>query len=118
MAFDFKLPDLGEGIHEAEILAVKVSEGQIITEDQILFEVETDKAVVEIPSPKAGKVTKIFIKAGEIVTTGSVMISIEESGQKQAAGQEISSGHNGQTKLPPPKRLCLHSLQLNLLVQL
>lgn len=98
MAFDFKLPDLGEGIHEAEILAVKVSEGQVITEDQILFEVETDKAVVEIPSPKAGKVTKILVKAGEIVTTGSVMISIEESGQKQTTEKEVLSRNNGQTK--------------------
>ncbi len=87
MAFEFKLPDLGEGIREAEVLAVKVSEGQIIKEDQILFEVETDKAVVEIPSPVAGKITKVLVKNGQIVTVGSVMISIEESGQKENGHQ-------------------------------
>jgi len=83
MSFDFKLPDLGEGIHEAEVLAVKVAEGQIISEDQILFEVETDKAVVEIPSPVAGKILKVLVKSGQIITVETVMISIEESGQKQ-----------------------------------
>src|ERR1700722_1082071 len=77
MSFDFKLPDLGEGIREAEVLGVKITEGQTIQEDVPLFEVETDKAVVEIPSPVAGKVSKIYVKPGEIVPVGTVMVSIE-----------------------------------------
>jgi len=85
MPFEFKLPDLGEGIREAEILAVKIAEGQMIAEDAPLFEVETDKAVVEIPSPVAGKVIKIYVKAGQIVPVGTVMVSIEESSSKTAS---------------------------------
>jgi pyruvate dehydrogenase E2 component (dihydrolipoamide acetyltransferase) len=91
MSFDFKLPDLGEGIHEAEVLAVKITEGQAISEDQILFEVETDKAVVEIPSPVAGKVLKILIKEGQIVSVGTVMISIEESAKDGSTADKNTS---------------------------
>ena len=77
MASDFILPDLGEGIHEAEVLNVMVQEGQTVKEDQPILEVETDKAVVEIPSPHAGVIAKIHVKAGQTVTVGSVMISYD-----------------------------------------
>ncbi len=90
MPFEFKLPDLGEGIHEAEVLNVKVQEGQSIVEDQPLFEVETDKAVVEIPSPVAGKVIKVSVHNGQIVTVGSVMISIEQAGGSKKEPESIS----------------------------
>ena len=86
MAVDFKLPDLGEGIHEAEIISVKVKEGDTVKEDQPIFEVETDKAVVEIPSPHAGTIAKIMVKQGEMVTVGSVMISYDLAGQGNSAG--------------------------------
>ncbi len=79
MAVDFKLPDLGEGIHEAEIVAVKIMAGELIKEDQIMFEVETDKALVEIPSPFTGTVSKVYVEAGKVVTVGSVMVTIENS---------------------------------------
>jgi pyruvate dehydrogenase E2 component (dihydrolipoamide acetyltransferase) len=86
MGVEFKLPDLGEGIHEAEVLAVKVKPGQDIREDEPIFEVETDKAVVEIPSPYTGKVEKVLVKAGDIVTVGSVMITfITGAEDKQSA---------------------------------
>ena len=74
---DFILPDLGEGIHEAEVLNVMVQEGNHVKEDQPILEVETDKAVVEIPSPHAGIITKIHVKQGQVVTVGSVMVSYE-----------------------------------------
>jgi pyruvate dehydrogenase E2 component (dihydrolipoamide acetyltransferase) len=77
MASDFILPDLGEGIHEAEVLNVMVQEGQTVKEDQPILEVETDKAVVEIPSPHAGTVAKIHVKPGQTVKVGSVMISYD-----------------------------------------
>ena len=77
MASDFILPDLGEGIHEAEVLNVMVQEGQTVKEDQPILEVETDKAVVEIPSPHAGTIAKIHVKPGQTVTVGSVMISYD-----------------------------------------
>ncbi len=84
MTVDFKLPDLGEGIHEAEIISVKVKEGDTVEEDQPLFEVETDKAVVEIPSPYKGVITKIHVEEGKVVTVGSVMISFDVGGSGKA----------------------------------
>lgn len=77
MSVAFTLPDLGEGIHEAEILAVKVKIGQKIKEDETIFEVETDKAVVEIPSPYAGVVESVNVEVGKIVTVGSVMVTFQ-----------------------------------------
>jgi len=85
MTAEFILPDLGEGIHEAEIIAVKVKEGDTVKEDQVIFEVETDKAVVEIPSPYAGVVSKIHVQQGQTVTVGSTMISVEAGGSASAA---------------------------------
>lgn len=82
MAVEFKLPDLGEGIHEAEILAVKVSEGDTVKEDQPILEVETDKAVVEIPCPVAGTVEKINVKVGQTAKVGMVMMSFTTDGAK------------------------------------
>ncbi|HEY9757976.1 MAG TPA: dihydrolipoamide acetyltransferase family protein [Oculatellaceae cyanobacterium] len=75
MGTDFILPDLGEGIHEAEVLNVMVEEGATVQEDQPILEVETDKAVVEIPSPHAGTIAKVHVKQGQVVTVGSVMVS-------------------------------------------
>lgn len=85
MTVDFKLPDLGEGIHEAEIIAVKVKEGDTIKEDQPILEVETDKAVVEIPSPYGGTIAKVHVAAGQLVTVGSVMVSYDLGTDKAAA---------------------------------
>lgn len=90
---EFRLPDLGEGIHEAEIISIKVKEGDRVEEDQPLFEVETDKAVVEIPSPYAGIITKIHVKEGQTVTTGSVMVTYDTGGGegKKSGGEEKAS---------------------------
>ena len=84
MAIDFLLPDLGEGIHEAEILNVMIKEGDSVKEDQPILEVETDKAVVEIPCPYQGTIEKVHVKAGQNVTVGSVMISFNVGGAKSA----------------------------------
>lgn len=75
MADQFILPDLGEGIHEAQIVQVLVKEGQVVEEDQPLMEVETDKAAVEIPSPQAGTIAKIHVTAGQTVNVGDVMVT-------------------------------------------
>jgi pyruvate dehydrogenase E2 component (dihydrolipoamide acetyltransferase) len=76
MAYEFKLPDLGEGLTEGEVVRWLVSEGQDIAEDDPLVEVQTDKATVEIPSPAAGKVAKIFVGEGEVVPVGTVLVVI------------------------------------------
>ena len=85
MAVEFKLPDLGEGIHEAEIVSVKFKEGDTVKEDDVLFEVETDKAMVEIPSPYSGVVEKMHVQEGQTVNVGIVMVSFGGGGSNGAA---------------------------------
>ncbi len=85
MANEFILPDLGEGIHEAEVLAVRVAEGDQVKEDQPILEVETDKAVVEIPCPVNGVIEKIHVKVGEVVKVGMVMVTFGSSGSASSA---------------------------------
>jgi pyruvate dehydrogenase E2 component (dihydrolipoamide acetyltransferase) len=78
MAYDFKLPDLGEGLTEGEIGRWLVSEGQAIAEDDPLVEISTDKTTVEIPSPHGGTVTKIHVEAGAVVPVGTVLVTIAD----------------------------------------
>jgi len=80
MARTFVLPDLGEGLIEAEIRAVLVHEGDIVKEDSPLLEVETDKAQVEIPSPFAGRVEKIHVQPGQTVKVGQPLVSFADGG--------------------------------------
>src|SRR6267142_1598460 len=76
----FVLPDLGEGLVEAEIRAVLVHEGDMVKEDSPLLEVETDKAQVEIPSPFAGRVEKIHVEPGQTVKVGQPLVSFADAG--------------------------------------
>jgi pyruvate dehydrogenase E2 component (dihydrolipoamide acetyltransferase) len=76
VAYEFKLPDLGEGLTEGEIARWLVQEGQEIAEDDPLVEIATDKTTVEIPSPAAGVVTKIFVGEGEVVPVGTLLVVI------------------------------------------
>jgi pyruvate dehydrogenase E2 component (dihydrolipoamide acetyltransferase) len=80
MARTFVLPDLGEGLVEAEIRAVLVHEGDVVKEDSPLLEVETDKAQVEIPSPFAGRVEKIHVHPGQTVKVGEPLVSFADGG--------------------------------------
>jgi pyruvate dehydrogenase E2 component (dihydrolipoamide acetyltransferase) len=77
---DFKLPDLGEGVTEAEVDRWLVKEGDVIAEDDPLVEVITDKATAEIPSPFEGVVARIHVQAGDVVPVGTVLVSIEAEG--------------------------------------
>jgi pyruvate dehydrogenase E2 component (dihydrolipoamide acetyltransferase) len=88
MAKEFKLPDLGEGIHEGEVLAVRVAVGQAVKEGDIILEVETDKAAVEIPSPTTGTVLEILVKAGDTVKVGQVLMTFSAPGEKPAVVPE------------------------------
>ena len=85
MAFEFKFPDIGEGLTEGEIVRWLVKEGDEIKEGQPLVEVETDKALAEIPSPKTGVILKIMAKEKEIVKVGQVIVIIGERGEALAA---------------------------------
>ncbi len=79
MPYEFKFPDVGEGIAEGEIVKWRVKEGDRVNEHDILAEIETDKAVVEMPSPKSGTVSKILHKEGDTVKVGETLIIIETS---------------------------------------
>lgn len=81
MAFEFKLPDIGEGIHEGEIAKWLVAEGDKISEDDVLVEIQNDKAVVEIPSPVDGTVSKIHIEEGEVTTVGTTIVTIDDGSE-------------------------------------
>ncbi|MBW2622573.1 MAG: 2-oxo acid dehydrogenase subunit E2, partial [Deltaproteobacteria bacterium] len=83
MVKEFKLPDLGEGMQEAEILAVLVSVGDKIKEDDPIFEVETDKATVEIPSPFTGVVREILVKPGDTVEVDAVIMTFDGEGEPE-----------------------------------
>ena len=85
MSFDFKLPDLGEGIVEAEVVKWLVKEGDMVEEHQAILELETAKAVVQVPSPKAGTVLKIFGSAGDKIHVGDVLCTIGEAGETTRA---------------------------------
>jgi pyruvate/2-oxoglutarate dehydrogenase complex dihydrolipoamide acyltransferase (E2) component len=76
MAYEFKLPDLGEGLTEGEVARWLVSEGQEVAEDDPLVEIQTDKTTVEIPSPAAGRVAQILVGEGEVVPVGTVLVVI------------------------------------------
>lgn len=82
---DFKLPDIGEGVHEGEIVKWLVKEGDSLKEDQPMVEVMTDKATVEIPSPVTGTVAELLAKEGQTIEVGKVIIKISEGGAKADA---------------------------------
>jgi len=82
MVVQFIFPDVGEGIHDGEIVEWLVKEGDSVKEDQNIVKVETDKAVVELPSPTTGIILKIYPKAGETIKVGEVMVDIGDKGEK------------------------------------
>ena len=91
MARDFRLPDIGEGLTEADIVRWLVAEGDRVEADQPIVEVETDKAVVEIPSPYAGIVLKLGATEGETIEVGSVLVVIGEEGEAYEEPEQPSS---------------------------
>ena len=91
VAYEFKLPDLGEGLTEGEIARWLVTEGQEIGEDDPLVEIQTDKTTVEIPSPAAGKVARILVAEGETVAVGTVLIVIGEDGAEPAVDEQAAA---------------------------
>ncbi|HEX7029030.1 MAG TPA: biotin/lipoyl-containing protein, partial [Gammaproteobacteria bacterium] len=84
MTTTFNLPDLGEGLQEAEIVEWKVSVGDIVAVDDPLVAVETDKAVVDVPSPYAGRIAKLHWKNGDIVPTHSALVDFDIDGEGEA----------------------------------
>ncbi|MBI3463949.1 MAG: 2-oxo acid dehydrogenase subunit E2 [Planctomycetes bacterium] len=85
MAVEFKVPELGENIESGDVVSVLVKEGDTIQANQGVVELETGKAVVEVPCPHAGKVAKIHVKAGDSVPVGATLLTVETDGAVEAA---------------------------------
>ncbi|MFH1592573.1 MAG: dihydrolipoamide acetyltransferase family protein [Candidatus Woesearchaeota archaeon] len=82
MPYEFKFPDTGEGIQEGEIVKWLVKEGDKVKENDNIVQIETDKAVVDIPSPKTGTILKIYFKEGDTIKVGETLVTIGEKGEK------------------------------------
>ncbi|MBI3566269.1 MAG: DUF2118 domain-containing protein, partial [Elusimicrobia bacterium] len=101
MNFEFKLPDIGEGLVEGEIVKWFVKEGDTVTENQPLASVLTDKAEVEIPSPKTGKVVKLFGKPGQKVKVHAPLAIFEVSGNGKSTVSGSPVASKPETPVPP-----------------
>lgn len=93
MAKEFKLPEVSEGVGEADISEVMVAEGDVIEADQVVMEVETDKAVAPVECPFGGKILKVHVKEGDTVPIGATLLTIEDSGDGKAEAK--ASGARG-----------------------
>jgi pyruvate dehydrogenase E2 component (dihydrolipoamide acetyltransferase) len=91
----FRLPDLGEGLPEAEIVAWHVVEGDSIKTDDLLVSVETAKAVVEVPSPCTGVIARLHAKAGDLVATGAPLVDFSDVQNGEAGSHRVQSGEPG-----------------------
>jgi pyruvate dehydrogenase E2 component (dihydrolipoamide acetyltransferase) len=100
MALEFRLPDIGEGVAEGEVVKWLVAEGDAVREDQPMVEVMTDKATVEIPAPASGKVKRIVSQAGQVIPVGAVLVELELAAG--ATAPKIASHGDGHSA-PAPK---------------
>src|SRR3990172_1843000 len=98
MVYEFKFPDVGEGIHEGEIVRWHVKEGEEIKEHEVIAEIETDKAVVQIPSPVSGTVLKIYHREGDTIKVGEILLTIGEKGE--AVSKPIERGATAVGEIP------------------
>ena len=88
---ELKLPELGEGVHEGELVKWLVKVGDVVKDDQLVCEIMTDKATIELPAPFHGKVTKIAAKEGQVVHVGQVMLEYEGAGASASATSASTS---------------------------
>ncbi len=103
MAFEFKLPDVGEGLTEGELLAWLVHEGDQVKEGQPLARIETDKAIVEIPAPRDGVVSKLMFAEGAVIHVGEVFVILGEPGETLAPAPQVGVGVVGVLEEAPPE---------------
>ena len=101
----FKLPDVGEGTAEAELVVWHIKPGDLVEEDQPIVDVMTDKATVEIPAPKPGKVLSVKGAPGEMLAVGSAILVLEVDGPGNAEAEEIEASTAPRPAAPEqPKR--------------
>ena len=99
---DFMLPDIGEGIVECEVVEWHVAEGDVIEEDQPVVEVMTDKALVEITAPEAGRVTRLYVQKGEIAKVHAPLFAYAAEGQEAASAPDEASTPPAPAQEPAP----------------
>lgn len=100
MAFEFRLPDIGEGIHEGEIVKWFVKAGDTIEEDDVLAEVQNDKSVVEIPSPVSGTVEEVLVDEGTVAVIGDIIVKIDAP---DAEEMQFKGNHSDDSSSEEPK---------------
>jgi pyruvate dehydrogenase E2 component (dihydrolipoamide acetyltransferase) len=99
MLYEFRLPDVGEGVAEGEVVRWLVKEGDQVQEDQPMVEIMTDKATVEIPTPRSGRVAKLMFAEGQVCPVGKVLIAIEIP--DTAAGDAIAAAAPARVEVAP-----------------
>ena len=114
MAYEFKLPDLGEGLTEGEIARWLVAEGQDVSEDDPLVEIQTDKTTVEIPSPAAGKVSRILVDEGQVVPVGTVLVVIGDGAAPEPRAATKRAPADDRVRATPLVRKIAHDLGVDL----
>jgi pyruvate dehydrogenase E2 component (dihydrolipoyllysine-residue acetyltransferase) len=113
--YEFKLPDLGEGLTEGEVARWLVVEGQEIAEDDPLVEIQTDKATVEVPSPAAGVVTRIHVREGEVVPVGTVLVAIGDGADPPVSSEKpVAAAPPGRARATPLVRKIASELGVDL----
>ncbi|QLK24357.1 2-oxo acid dehydrogenase subunit E2 [Natrinema zhouii] len=100
MVREFELPDVGEGVAEGELVSWLVEAGDAVSEDQPVAEVETDKALVEVPAPVNGTVRELHVEEGEIVPVGTVIISFDVAGEESDEAAEPTESEQEMTSEP------------------
>lgn len=101
MSIEFKLPEVSEGVESADVAEILVAEGDTITKNQNVMEIETEKAVVELPCPHAGKIEKIHVSPGDTVKVGQVLLTIAETAD--AGGESPKADDSPKQKEEKPK---------------
>jgi pyruvate/2-oxoglutarate dehydrogenase complex dihydrolipoamide acyltransferase (E2) component len=89
MSLEFRLPSLGEGITDADVLRVLVAVGDEVRADQTVLEIETDKATIDVPAPSAGRVAAIHVKQGDNIAVGALLLTLEEAGVASAPATDV-----------------------------
>lgn len=105
MSTKISLPNLGENIESGDVLSILVSEGETISADQDLIEIETDKATMPVPSPQAGKVLKVLVSEGDTINVGTPIVELDEAGEDPPAQEEsqVEAPAAQAEVAPPPK---------------
>jgi 2-oxoisovalerate dehydrogenase E2 component (dihydrolipoyl transacylase) len=104
---EFRLPDVGEGLTEAEIVSWHVKPGDTVTDGQVIVEIETAKAVVELPCPFAGTVTKLLVDEGQTVDVGAPIISVEVAGSGPSTAPAAPAAESAAPAAPPERQAVL-----------